>query len=434
MFARKRLDIGGTDLLAGLAACAGSFDEDRERARVEGVFDRAGEGSRAIACLSVRSGLDLYLRELALPRGSEVLMSALTIPDMWKIVEHHGLVPVPVDLDARTLAPTVERLRAAASGRTRAIVVAHLFGARVPLEPIAALAREKGWLLLEDCAQSWTGDDDRGNPLADVSMFSFGPIKTATALAGGVLVVRDRAILERMRAAQAKYPVQDRTKYFTRILKYSSLVALTKRPCYAAFVRWCRARGKDHDQVIQGSVRGFAGGDFFEKIRHRPSAPLLRLLARRLESRGRSRVGGRVEGRVARAQRLLRGLSGVQGRVVVPGADLAFHSHWVFTLLVDDPERVVLELREAGFDATRAATLRSVPVPAGRPDLEPREAQRILARTLYVPCYPEMPERAVDRMADAIVRAVERSPQELAEVVLTPAQPRPALSSSRTRR
>lgn len=433
MFARKRLDIGSTDLLAGLAACAGAFDEDGPRARVEGVFDRGGEGSRAIACLSVRSGLDLFLREIALTRGSEVLMSALTIPDMWKIIEHHGLVPVPVDLDPRTLAPTVERLRAAASPRTRAIVVAHLFGARVPLEPIAALARERGWILLEDCAQSWTGDEDRGSPLADVSMFSFGPIKTATALAGGVLVIRDRAILGRMRAAQAGYPVQDRRKYFTRILKYSSLVALTKRPCYSAFVRWCRSRGKDHDQVIQGSVRGFAGGDFFEKIRHRPSAPLLRLLARRLERRGRSRVEGRVQGRVARAQRLLRGLAGVQSRVAVPGVDLAFHSHWVFTLLVDDPDRVVLELRRSGFDATRAATLRSVPTPEGRPDLEPREAQRILARTVYVPCYPEMPERAVDRMAEAIARAVERSPQDLAEVVLTPAQPRPAVLH-RTRR
>jgi len=434
MFARKRLDICGKDLLAGLAACAGTFDEEGPRARVERVFARVGEESPAIACLSVRSGLDLYLREIALPKGSEVLMSALTIPDMWKIVEHHGLVPVPVDLDPRTLAPTIERWRAAASPRTRAVVLAHLFGARVPLEPLASLARERGWLLLEDCAQSWTGDDDRGNPLADVSMFSFGPIKTATALAGGVLVVRDRAVLERMRAAQARYPVQDRRKYFTRILKYSSLVALTKRPLYTAFVRWCRARGKDHDQIIQGSVRGFAGGEFFEKIRHRPSAPLLRLLVRRLESQGRSRVEGRVDGRVARAQRLLRGLAGAQGRAAVPGADLAFHSHWVFTLLVEDPERVVVELRAAGFDATRAATLRSVPVPADRPDLEPREAQRILSRTVYAPCYPEMSERAVDRMAEVIVRAVERSPQDLAEVVLTPAQPRPALSSSRSRR
>jgi len=290
---------------------------------------------------------------------------------------------------------------------------------------------EAGWILFEDCAQSWTGDEDRGSPLADVSMFSYGPIKTATALAGGVLVVRDAAILARMRAGQAAYPVQSRRKYFTRILKYAGLVTLTKRPLYGAFVRWCRATGKDHDQVIQGSVRGFAGGEFFDKIRHRPGAPLLALLARRLESRDR----WRVDGRVARARRLLDRIAetpGVEGRIAVPGTQLAFHSHWVLTVLVDDPDAVVAELRASGFDATRAASLRSVPAPAGRPDLEPREAQRMLARTVYVPCYPEMSERAVDAMGAALARAIERTSPDLADVVLTPAA-RPALLS-RSRR
>jgi len=414
MYARKRLDIGSTDLLAGLAACAGNFDERRERERVEHLLSPPapganGEGSQAIACLSVRSGLDLFLQEIALSKGSEVLMSALTIPDMWKIVERHGLVPVPVDVDPQTLAPTPERWRAAASPRTRAVIVAHLFGARVPLEPLSKIARERGWFLLEDCAQSYTGDEDKGSPLADVSMFSFGPIKTATALAGGVLLVRDRAILEGMRARQAAQPVQSRRNYSKRILKYAGLVALTKRPCYATFVKALEVLGKDHDQVIQGTVRGFAGGDFFEKIRHRPNAALLALLARKLESRS----SWRVDGRVARGERLVRLLAEAGGR--------PFHSFWVFTILVDDPDRVVAELRAAGFDATRAASLRTVPVPAGRADLEPREAQRILARNVYLPCYPEMPDRAVDAMAQVLLQAVRAAPAAEKEVILTPA-------------
>ncbi len=421
MYARKRLDIGWLDLSCGLGACAGAHDEPKEnelRKRIEDWFSPEGN---ALACLSVRSGLDLYLAEIALPPGSEVLMSALTIPDMWRIVEHHGLVPVPVDVDARSLAPRPDQWRAAASTRTRAAIVAHLFGARVPMEPIARIARERGWLLLEDCAQSFTGDGDRGSPLADVSMFSFGPIKTATALAGGVLVVRGHRVLERMRARQALWPLQSRWKYFTRILKYSGLVALTKEPCYTAFVKACELAGKDHDQVIQGSVRGFAGGDFFEKIRHRPNTALLALLARRLEHSD----SWRVEGRVARARRLLELLP---DGMVIPGAQAPFHSHWVFTILADDPERVVAELRAAGFDATRAASLRSVPAPAGRADLEPREAQRILARTVYLPVYPEMPERRIDEMAAALARALRCAPEAPRdEVVLTPAPASPGI-------
>ncbi len=423
MYARKRLDVGWRDLLSGLLACAGSFDEKGPRERIERGFSSTGSStSEALACLSVRSGLDLYFEELALPKGSEVLMSALTIPDMWKIVEHHGLVPVPVDLDPRTLAPRIASLEAAASPRTRAVIVAHLFGERFDLEPISRLARARNWRLLEDCAQSWTGDADRGDRTADVSMFSFGPIKTAAALSGGVLVVRDRAVLGRMRARQESWPLQDRRKYFTRTFKYAGLVGLTKRPVYTAFAKGCEIAGKDLDTLIQGSVRGFAGGDFFEKIRHRPCPALLATLARRIESSN----AWRVDGRVARAQRLLRLLP--EG-AVVPGAQNPFHSYWVFTVLVDDPDRVVRELRAAGFDATRAASLRTVPAPAGRPDLEPREAQRILARTVYLPCYPEMPERAIDAMGEALARAVSAGREaNRGEVVLTPAPASPGLS------
>ena len=58
------------------------------------------------------------------------------------------------------------------------------------MTPLAALAAERGLLLLEDCAQSLRGPPDRGDESADVSMFSFGSIKTCPALGGALLYVR----------------------------------------------------------------------------------------------------------------------------------------------------------------------------------------------------------------------------------------------------
>lgn len=55
-------------------------------------------------------------------------MTALNIPDMVRIVEDHGLVPVPVDVDPYTLAPTVEAVKAATTDKTKAIVFAYIFG------------------------------------------------------------------------------------------------------------------------------------------------------------------------------------------------------------------------------------------------------------------------------------------------------------------
>lgn len=101
--------------------------------------------------LSVRTAFDLYLKALELPRGSMVVCSALTIPDMVTIFEEHGLVPVPVDMDPDTLAPEpgaleseVERCGGGREGdgkgggeqqRVRAIYVAHVFGAQVSVLP-----------------------------------------------------------------------------------------------------------------------------------------------------------------------------------------------------------------------------------------------------------------------------------------------------------
>lgn len=400
MYARKRLDIGWRDIAFGLTRSAGSSDASAARRRVESWFAPEGERGGALCTLSVRTGFDLYLRALALPAGSEVLVSALTIPDMWKIVEHHGLVPIPIDVDAKTLAPSLDLCRRAATPRTRALLIAHLFGTRIALEPYAALCRERGWLLLEDCAQAFTGPDYRGDPLADVSMFSFGPIKTAAALAGGVLRVKDERIVEAMRTAESAYPVQERGVFAQRLCKYAGLKALSYPLPYAAFVKTCAWLGRDHDRVIQSSVRGFAGGSFFEKIRRRPSPALCALLERRLYSGDQRRVARRTE----RSRQLVRALGGAFD---IPGSESALHSFWVFTLLVSDPDRAVAELRAAGFDATRVATMSALPAPPGREALEPREAQRLLARLIYLPVYPELPQRRVEEMARILRRSTQ---------------------------
>ncbi len=396
MYARKRLDISWTDLACGMLYALSRRDERAAARKVEDWF-----GPGAVAFLSVRSGLDLYLRLLALPRGSEVLVSALTIPDMCKVLEQHGLVPVPVDLDPRTLAPLEERLRALCTPKTKAILVAHLFGTRIDLEPCARLARERGLLLLEDSAQAFTGQDYKGDARADVAMFSFGPIKTAAALAGGVLVVRDAEMVARLHAEQARYPLQSSSAYFWRLWKYALLKGLTLPLPYALFVRFCALRGRKVDDVIQGTVRGFKGGDFFGKIRHRPSAALLALIGRRLAAADGRRIAARV-----RAAESLRRRIGTSCEL--PGGDAPFHSYWVFTLATTDPAALIERLRVAGFDATQAATLRPVPAPAGRPESEPRAAQEILSRTLYVPLYPEMPERAIERLARVLLEAAGR--------------------------
>jgi perosamine synthetase len=343
MVPRKKLDIGWRDLGWGLAYC---LWPPRDAAR---ALEQFWSGERhALATLSVRSGLDLVLQQLALPEGSEVLVSAITIRDIVTILEHHGLRAVPVDIDPATCAVRADLLEASVTDRTRAVLVAHLFGSRMPLDDVAAVARRHGLFLFEDCAQAFAADGYRGHADSHVSMFSFGPIKTATALGGGVLRFREAWRCEEARHRQAHWPVQSRARYARRLLKYALLKALSWRIPYTLFVALCRRWGRSHDQVIAGAVRGFPAGDLLPQLRCQPSAALLALLRRRVTRYSPQVLAQRIEAAAAVT-------SGLPAEVL-PGSRAPTHCHWVVPIRCTRPDALVQDLWRLGFDATRGAT------------------------------------------------------------------------------
>jgi len=391
VWVRKRLDIGWGDLAWAAGRC---LVPDREEAarRAEAAWSPDGE---ALFCLSVRSGFDLLLTALDLPRGSEVLMSAITVPGMVHVAEAHGLVPVPVDLDLETAAADPASLARALSPKSRLLVVAHLFGARPPLDPLlAALGASehgRGVRLVEDCAQAWA-PDYRGDPRAAASMFSFGLIKTATALGGALLAVREPPLAARMRTALERWPAQGRRAFFAKTAKAAALKALSARPPYALITGLVAATGRDHDLLVNRLAKGFPGPGFLERIRHRPAPPLAALAARRL-----SRYDpGRLARRAAAGTMLAAALPPPVAR---PGSAAPHATYWVFPVLSDDPERTRRALARAGFDATRGDSLIAVEPPAGRPETEPVRARDLLSRTVYAPLYPELPASALERLA-----------------------------------
>lgn len=386
MIPRGSPDIGWGELIAGLRDCALPGDPTRAQAAAEVAWAPAG----SLACLSVRSGFDLLLQALALPPGSEVLTSAVTIADMAAILAHHGLVAVPVDLDPETLAIDPAELERAITPRARLILVAHLFGSRMPLDPIVDVARRHGLTLVEDGAQAYTGDAYRGHPAADVSMVSFGPIKTQTALGGALLRLRDPGLLDGLRALQDRYPPQPTGAYARRLLLFFGLKLLARPLPLGLAVALLRRLGRDPDRTLSGLARGFPGDDLIGKIRRRPCAALLRMLARRIARPDRAGVARRV----AYAERLFAQIP----QVARPGRRAADHRHWVLPILSDRPAELARRLQAAGFDATRSASsLVVIPPPPGRPPAA--RASAMMARTLYLPRYPAMGETQLRRLA-----------------------------------
>ena len=387
---RHLLDIGVADLARALGACFYA----RRRRREERVLRAWTAGDTGLVSLSVRSAFDLLLQALDLRAGDEIVCSAVTHPDMARIAKAHGLRVLSVDIETTTLAPRLEVLARAIGPRTRVVLVAHLFGSRVDLEPIAALVRPCGILLVEDCAQSYRGPDEPVDACADVSLYSFGSIKTATALGGALVHVADSALCSRMQLLQERWPVQPRSEYLRRVLKLGGLVLLGRPRAYSLLARGLARAGRDLDTVVNGAVRGFPG-DLTARIRRRPSAPLLALLERRF----RVFDGQRLERRTLLGEQIAAALS---GSLELPGRAALGHTHWVLPVVSPTPERLVAMLRASGFDAARkTSAIAALQPPADRLDLVPENALRMLEGIVFLPAYPEL-GRDADRLIDLL--------------------------------
>jgi len=345
----------------------------------------------SVVTLSVRSGFDLYLSERGFAKGDDVVMTAANVPDMATIVRHHGLKVRAVDFDLSDLAPGVDRIVAAIGPRTRAIVFAQLFGSRIDLAPLAAVARERGVDLVEDAAQAFDVEY-RGHPDVDVAMFSFGPIKTATALGGAVLTIRDPSLAQALNERLRTQPVASGWAFRRRLSKYLVLMTMA-RPRVLAWL----AKRRDLDEFLNGSVRSFAGRDLLVAVREQPSRPLLRLLARRLEAIPNGRLRARREIGEALQSRLA-------GLVQLPLRNRTPHAHWVFPILCDNPQEVVDRLRAGGFDATRHATM--IPIAENQPLLE-----RSFDRLVYLPFSPDHSDEVRDRIVEILANQVGATPR-----------------------
>ena len=418
MWPAKQLDIGWLDLANAAGMCLTRFAPAAEADALE----QRWTGQSGLACLSVRSGFDLLLSALDLPAGSEILMSAVTIPDMVRIVAHHGLVAVPIDLDLNSLAPQVEKIEAAVTPQTRAMVVAHLFGSRVPLAPILEVARRYELVCIEDLAQGFSGPRDFRDSGSDVALFSFGPIKTATALGGALVRVRDPDLLGKMRRLVAGYPVQSSAAYLRRVLKFGLLKGATTWAAYTAIVALLRVVGGDHDRLAARLVRGFPSDRLFDHLRQRPCAALLAVLSRRLARFDAERLRGRGErGRILAAR--------LADRFLIPGHAAAEHSHWILPILAGDPQRLIERLGQAGFHATHGRSMCAVPPPADRPHWEPRNAQRLLQGGVFLPVYPELPAVELERLVSVLLELSDDSVRHAAASAAAPAPaiaPRPS--------
>lgn len=159
----------------------------------------------AAHCVGLGCGLDaleLALRGWGIGPGDEVIVPANTYVATWLAVTHTGATPVPVEPRIDTCNIDPDRIGAAITERTRAIIAVHLYGQPADMDPVCSVARSHGIKVLEDAAQAHGAryKGRRSGALGDAAAFSFYPTKNLGALGdGGAVVTSDLDLAERLR-------------------------------------------------------------------------------------------------------------------------------------------------------------------------------------------------------------------------------------------
>ena len=158
--------------------------------------------SEAIGVNSGTSALHLALLAAGVGPGDEVITVPFTFVATIAAIEYAGARPVFVDVEPDFLTMDPEKLEAAITPRTKAIVPVHLFGQPADMDPIMTIARKHGLVVIEDACQAH-GSEYKGRRCGSMGLFgcfSFYPGKNLGAYGeGGAVVTNDPDLAAKIR-------------------------------------------------------------------------------------------------------------------------------------------------------------------------------------------------------------------------------------------
>ena len=350
--------------------------QPRLEAEVARVFDRGrfilGESGAEIErelakyCgvahgVGVASGTDalwLALSALGVGPGDEVVTVSNTCAPTIAAVLQAGATPVLVDVDPRTLTMDPARAEAALTPRSKCLLPVHLYGQCADLGAFRDLTQRRGLVLLEDCAQAHGAEHGgrRSGSMGHAGCFSFYPTKNLWALGdGGMVVTDDPSVAQRLR--------------------------LLRNYGY----------GEPNRSVLKGHN---------SRLDEVQAAVLLAGLSRLDEWNERRRsIAARYSG-------------AFQGSAISPPveADGARHVYHLNVVRSPKRERVREALHQRGIE-----TMIHYPVPVHRQEgyaglvrIGPGGlafTERLASEVFSLPLYPEITDREVDRVIEAVVAA-----------------------------
>ncbi|GAB4441811.1 MAG: DegT/DnrJ/EryC1/StrS family aminotransferase [Chloroflexi bacterium OHK40] len=171
----------------------------KEVAAFEELFAAYTQTSHALGVNTGTSALHLALLAAGVGPGDEVITTPFTFIATVSAIDYTGARPVFVDIDPDTYTIDPALIEAAITPRTKAILPVHLYGQPADMDPIMAIARRHGLVVIEDAAQAHGAEykGQRVGSIGDLGCFSFYPGKNLGAYGEGGAVTTSNPELAR---------------------------------------------------------------------------------------------------------------------------------------------------------------------------------------------------------------------------------------------
>jgi dTDP-4-amino-4,6-dideoxygalactose transaminase len=159
--------------------------------------------------VGVASGTDALILGLiasGVHPGDEVIVQANAFAAAIEAIILVRAIPIPIDIQESDLGPDLDHLSAAITDRTKAVLVVHMHGLPVDIEPIMKLIESKGIILIEDASHAHGAiyHGKKAGTFGKVGCFSCGPVKNLGSYGdGGLIVTDDPTVYEKIRLLQA---------------------------------------------------------------------------------------------------------------------------------------------------------------------------------------------------------------------------------------
>ena len=154
-------------------------------------------------CVAVSNGtaaLHIAAMAAGIQEGDEVITSSITFAASANCTLYCGGRPVFADINPNTYNIDPESVKKLITPRTKAVVAVDFTGQAVELDTLRAICKEHNLILIEDAAHS-IGTKYNGQPIgsiADMTTFSFHPVKTVTAGEGGAVTTNSKELYDKL--------------------------------------------------------------------------------------------------------------------------------------------------------------------------------------------------------------------------------------------